>query len=141
MDLFKLSDVSNNSLDLDNDSSEQPTIGSLANGFKNNNHQKTTSKKTKRGDISSPESTNSQLSNSSKCDPILIFAKPDDPFIRVDPIEFDKKIEEITNSTISHTKLDRNKNLLIFPCSSEDSDLIMSCTNLYPSHNKFDFRN
>lgn len=107
------------------------TIGDMINGTKRNLDNIST--------MSSPNDMAAKKAYLNKIEPVLIRAGEGFIFDRSDCISFDSKIIEITNAEIKFTKLDKFKNLLIFPKSYEDVEAIMNCEDLFRGLKKIDF--
>ena len=86
----------------------------------------------------SPNSNAAKQHRLNKIDPILIKTNDSSIFDRSDYITFDNHIIEASAAEIRFTKLDKYNNLLIFPKSFEDVDLLMNCKDLFPDHQKID---
>ena len=108
-----------------------PTIASLSNNSKN------------KRSLDNDESINSskltpqrnKQNKLEKIDPIRVLAG-NEPFDLSDRISFESEIISETNAEIKFIMLDKNKNLLIFPCSNEDANQIMVCDGLLNSRKK-----
>lgn len=111
----------------------QTTIGSIALEQRNKNFFKRNANNTS---MSPPETDVNKKHRLEKVGPILILANESFKFDRRDYISFDHSIIETTEADIKFTKLDRHENLLIFPSSFEDADIIMNCKQLYPELKK-----